>query len=176
MANDLPESGYLIKGGAMETEKRQKYFVNHQKDVTIRCKACGRVNIFSVDSLRGHRHSFKAHCPCSAILAIDLEFRHDYRVVTHIPASFRALTTPRGRARHCVVANQSSGGLLLHIDKDVPVKTNDRLIVCYRPEDISREIERIITVRHYEQGRGIGGAFSDVFSPPLSADSRFQIN
>ncbi|MGE4560481.1 MAG: hypothetical protein AB7E77_09785 [Desulfobulbus sp.] len=160
----------------MKTEKRQKYFVNHQKDVTIRCKACGRVGIFSVDGLRGRRHSLTVNCPCSAIFAIDLEFRHDYRVATHIPASFRALTTPRGRARYCVVANQSSGGLLLLIDEDVPVKTNDRLIVCYRPEEISREIERIITVRHYKQRGGIGGAFSDVSLPPLSADSRLQIN
>ncbi|MDD2467831.1 MAG: hypothetical protein PHI97_27955 [Desulfobulbus sp.] len=151
----------------MDAEKRQKYFVNHQEAVTIRCKSCGRVGTFSVAGLRGQKHSLKVNCPCTEIFAIDLEFRHDYRRATHIPATFRALSTPKGRARQCVVANQSSGGILLHIEEDVPVKTNDRLVVCFRSQDeITLELERVITVRHYEHGSRIGGAFIDALQPP----------
>ncbi|MGD9947088.1 MAG: hypothetical protein AB7U29_01265 [Desulfobulbus sp.] len=153
----------------MGTPKRQKYFVNHQEAVTIRCNSCGRVGTFSVAGLRGHKHILKVNCPCSEIFAIDLEFRHDYRVATHIPATFRALSTSKGRARYCVVGNQSSGGLLLRINEDVPVKTNDRLVICLRPqEEDTQEIERIITVRHYEHGGSIGGAFIDVPLPVTS--------
>lgn len=162
----------------MNTAKRQRYFVNHREVVTIRCKSCGRVGTFSVAGLRGRKHSLKVNCPCTEIFAIDLEFRHDYRIITCIPATYRALSTPKGRARHCVVANQSSGGLLLHIDEDVPVKTNDRLIVCFRsPEGIAQEIERIITVRHYEHGNSIGGAFTDIplASPPMKKN-RIQLH
>ena len=51
------------------------------------------------------------------------------------------------------------------VTDDVPVKENDRLIVSYRPEaDAPYEIERVITVRHYDRGSRIGGAFIDL--PP----------
>lgn len=151
----------------MPTEKRQKYFVNHQELVTIRCKSCGRVATFSVASVRGRRHSLNVNCPCTAVFAVDLEFRQDYRIQTHIPATFRALSTPKARARNCIVANHSSGGVMLVIDEDVPVKADDRIIVCYRPQaELTLEIERIITVRHHQRGRSIGGAFIDAPAPP----------
>ena len=152
----------------MDREKRQKYFVNHQDAVTIRCKVCGRTGTYSVAALRGHRHSLKVNCPCTEIFAIDLEFRHDFRVSTHIPATFRAISTPKDRAKPCIVANRSYGGLLLHISGDVPVKANDRLTVSFQADDErSPVIERIITVRHHERGQSIGGSFADI--TPTSA-------
>ena len=94
-----------------------------------------------------------------------------YRTQSHIPATFRAISTPKARARNCIVANHSSGGLMLMIDEEVPVKTDDRIVVCYRPQaDIAQEIERVVTVRHYQRGRSIGGAFLDAPAPaPLMA-------
>lgn len=167
--NGRASAPIATRGDIMQTEKRPKYFVNRRESVTIRCQACGRVATFSVASFRGRKHSLKVHCPCTAIFAVDLEFRQDYRTPAHIPATYRALSTPKARARNCVVANQSTGGLLLAIDEEVPVKANDRLIVCYRPQtDISQEIERIITVRHHLRGNSIGGAFIDApVQPPL---------
>lgn len=150
----------------MLTDKRQKYFVNHQELVTIRCQSCGRVATFSVASFRGRKHSLNINCPCTTVFAVDLEFRKDYRTQSHIPATFRAISTPKARARNCIVANHSSGGLMLLIDEEVPVKADDRIVVCYRPQaDHAQEIERVVTVRHYQQGRSIGGAFIDAPAP-----------
>nr|WP_321465411.1 PilZ domain-containing protein [uncultured Desulfobulbus sp.] len=153
----------------MDSARRQKYFVNHQDTVAIRCMACGKVSRFSVAGGRGGRHLLEMSCPCSETFVVDLEFRQDFRVPTHIPATFRAFATPKDRACSCVVVNRSSGGLLLHLDDDVPVQTNDRLIVCFRPhEGGGQEIERAITVRHFEHGRRIGGSFDDL-SPSQSS-------
>jgi hypothetical protein len=150
----------------MNAEKRQKYFVNRKEAVTIRCMSCGRVGTYSVASFRGKKHSLRVNCPCTEVFAVDLEFRQDFRTKSNITATFRALSTPRARARQCVVADQSNGGLLLRIGEDVPIKTDDRLIVSYRPDaDAPQEIERVISVRHYEQGRRIGGAFIDALPP-----------
>lgn len=149
----------------MNVEKKQKYFVNQKEAVTIRCIACGRMATFSVDSLRGKKHSIRVNCPCAETFQVDLEFRQDYRVRSSIQASFRALSTPRARARQCVIADHSNGGLLIETSEAAPIKQDDRLIVCYRPEgDALHEIERIIRVRHHDQGRRIGGAFVD--EPP----------
>lgn len=146
----------------MNTEKRRKYFVNHKETVAIRCIACGRVGVFSVASLKGKKHSLRVNCPCAETFSVDLEFRQDYRIRSAIPASFRALSTPKGRARSCVVTDHSMGGLLFETDQAAPIKQDDRLIVRYRPEDDPlHEIERIIRVRHHDQGRRIGGAFVD---------------
>ena len=157
----------------MNLEIWQKYSVNHQEALTIRCQACGRLATFPVASLKGRKHSLQVCCPCSEIFAVDLEFRHDFRVKIDGPATFRALSTPKSRARDCAVANQSKGGLLLLINEEVPIKTDDRLIVCYRPQvKVAGEIERIITVRHYERGASIGGAFIDApFPPPLRVNT-----
>ncbi len=153
----------------MLTEKRQKYFVNQQELVTIRCTSCGRVTTFSANSYRGRKHSLKVNCPCTTVFDVDLEFRQDYRIQSHIPATYRALSTPRARARSCIVGNHSSGGLMLMINEEVPVKTDDRIIVCYRPQaDAAQEIERIVTVRHHQRGRSIGGAFIDAPVLPQS--------
>lgn len=153
----------------MQTEKRQKYFVNRQQQVTIRCNACGRGLTFATARFRGRRHALKVTCPCSSIIAIELEFRQDYRMQTRIPATYRALSTPKSRARHGIVANHSRNGLMLMIDEEVPVKTDDRIVVCYRPQvDLAQEVERIITVRHHQRGRTLGGAFVDVL-PSSSA-------
>jgi hypothetical protein len=149
------------------TEKRPKYFVNRQEMVTIRCRTCGRTETFPVADLKGQQHTVRMHCTCSETFEVDLEFRQDYRQKIHIVGNFRALTTPRARARQCVIADHSSGGLLLTISDEVPIKEDDRLIVCYRPDpDSPHEVERIIRVRHYNQGQRIGGAFLDSHTMP----------
>ncbi|ADW19326.1 hypothetical protein Despr_3198 [Desulfobulbus propionicus DSM 2032] len=146
----------------MDKEKRQKYFVSRQDSVTVRCIACGQINAMSVAALRGRKHSLKVNCPCGEVFSVDLEFRQDYRQATNIAATFRALSTPLARARQCVVADQSNGGLLLLIDEGVPIRQDDRIIVRYRPvADSDHEVERIIRVRHYDWGSRIGGAFVD---------------
>ena len=149
-------------GQSSESKKRPKYFVSRQEAVTIRCRACGRVETFSVAPFKGKKHSMHVRCACAETFEIDLEFRQDYRQKINITGSFRALSTPKARARQCVIADQSNSGLLLEITDDVPIKQDDQLIVCYRPDlDASHEIERVITVRHYDQGSRIGGAFAE---------------
>lgn len=146
----------------MDTEKRQKYFVSQNKVVTIKCQTCGRAGTYSVETLKHKKHSVKINCSCTKTFEVDLEFRHDFRNKSHISGKFRALSTPRIQARQCIIANQSSGGLLLQVTEDVLIKKDDQLIVSYRPSSSSsREIERIISVRHYDQGHHIGGAFID---------------
>jgi len=145
-----------------KAQKRQKYFVSRQETVTIKCRACGRTETLPVASLKGKKHSLQINCACSETIEVDLEFRQDYRQKTNIAGSFRALSTPKSRARQCVIADHSNGGLLLKITDEVPIKQDDRLIVCYRPDvDSPHEIERIIRVRHYDRGSRIGGAFAD---------------
>lgn len=147
-------------GQSSDSKKRQKYFVSRKEVVTIRCRTCGRVETFPVARLKGKKHSMRVSCACAETFEIDLEFRQDYRQKTNITGNFRALSTPKARARQCVIADQSNGGLLLEITDEVPIKQDDRLIVCYRPDlDSSHEIERIITVRHYDRSSRIGGAF-----------------
>jgi hypothetical protein len=154
----------------MNTQKKQKYFVNRKEEVTIRCRTCGRTETFPVASFRGSKHSMRVNCACSQSFEVALEFRQDYRQKANISGSYRALTTPKTRARQCVIADHSNGGLLLAITDDVPVKKDDRLIVCYRPDvDSPHEIERIITVRHYARGSRIGGAFIDAPPPQQTA-------
>jgi len=149
----------------MKTEKKQKYFVNRKEAVAIQCLACGRVGNFSVASLKHKKHSLKVTCPCTETFEVDLEFRQDFRQKTNLSCSIRPFSTPKERARHCIIADQSSGGLLLHVTDEVPIRHNDTLIVSYRPDsNSSQEIERIISVRHYHPGRHIGGAFID--TPP----------
>lgn len=146
----------------MDAPKRRKYFVNHKEAVTIKCPACGRIETFSVARFMHRKHSIKVGCACTETFDIDLEFRRDYRTKTNISANFRALSTPKSRARQCTIADQSSGGLLLQIPERLPIKKDDRLIVSYRPDSsFTQEIERIITVRHYDLGHRLGGAFLD---------------
>jgi hypothetical protein len=143
-------------------QKRQKYFVSRKEMVTIRCRTCGRINTIPVANLKERKHSVRVNCACDQSFEIDLEFRQDFRQKSHITGSFRALSTPKSRARQCIIADHSNGGLLLAITDDVPIKQDDRLIVCYRPTpDDPHEIERIITVRHFQQASRIGGAFID---------------
>jgi hypothetical protein len=142
--------------------------------VAIQCLACGRVGNFSVAHLKNKKHSLKINCPCTESFEVDLEFRQDFRQKTHLNGSIRPFSTPKERARHCIIADQSSGGLLLQVTDEVPVKHNDTLIVSYRPNsNSSREVERIISVRHYQVGRHIGGAFIDTLprrgARPVSA-------
>jgi len=151
----------------MNAEKKQKYFVNQKKALTIRCMACGRKATLSVESLRSRKHSLRVNCPCAETFQVDLEFRQDYRIKSSIQATFRALSTPSTRARQCVIVDISTGGLLLNAQEAVPVGKDDRLVVCYRPEGELIELERIIRVRHLDQGRRIGGAFVDEPPPPV---------
>lgn len=149
----------------MKTEKKQKYFVNRKEAVAIQCLACGKVGNFSIASLKNKKHSLKVNCSCNETFEVDLEFRQDFRQKTNLSCSIRPFSTPKERARHCTIADQSSGGLLLHVTDEVPIKPNDILIVSYRPDSNSpREIERIISVRHYHPGHHIGAAFID--NPP----------
>ena len=79
-----------------------------------------------------------------------------------ITGTVRALTTPRERARPCTIADQSSGGLLLRLEGEVPVQKDDRLIVSFPVEGQTPHlVERVISVRHYELGLGLGGSFVD---------------
>ncbi len=146
----------------MGGEKRQKYFVNRQDSITVKCPACGRTGVFPAERLRGQQHAARVGCPCGEDFTVEIEFRQDYRRKTEITGTVRALTTPRERARPCTIADQSSGGLLLRLDGEVPVKRDDRLIVSY-PLDAQAPhlVERIISVRHYDLGLGLGGAFID---------------
>jgi len=163
----IPPIQQKPSGQSMKTKKKQKYFVNREEVVTIRCRTCGRIETFSVASLQGKTHSLQVNCACAETFEVDLEFRQDYRKKTSITGSFRAISTPRARARQCVIADQSTGGLLLQIAEEVPIKQDDRLIVCYRPDvDSPHEIERIINVRHYDRGSRIGGAFIDIDAYP----------
>lgn len=142
--------------------KKQKYFVNQQESVAIQCRFCGRVETLSVQNIRSGTHSVQVNCACNETFDVDLEFRKDFRKRTSISATFRALTTPKTRARPCIIADQSDGGLLLHINEEVPVKANDQLVVSIPADNITyRETERVLSVRHYEMGFRIGGAFID---------------
>ncbi len=115
-----------------------------------------------VENLNKGSHSLTINCPCTKTFAVDLEFRHDFRQKSHIVGSVRAFSSPKERSRRCVIADQSIGGLLLHVQEDLPIKQDDRLIVSYPPDnDSHREIERVISVRHYTPGYRIGGAFVD---------------
>ena len=149
----------------MATKKIQKYFINQQEEVTIQCRTCGRMQTLFVARPENKKHSVTINCPCTATFPVVLEFRQDYREKTHIMAHFRALSTPRARARSCVIADQSKGGLLLQVSEELPIKQNDQVIVSYRPDSsFSQEIEKTIRVCHYLPEHGIGGAFSDL--PP----------
>jgi len=146
----------------MDTEKKQKYFVSRKKNATIKCLACGKVRTVSVENLNKGSHSLTINCPCTKTFEVDLEFRHDYRQKSHIVGSFRAFSSSKEHSRRCVIADQSMGGLLLHVQEDLPIKQDDHLIVSYPPDSSShREIERVISVRHYTPGYRIGGAFVD---------------
>ena len=154
----------------MATKKIQKYFVNQQKEVTIQCRTCGRMQTLFVASPENKKHSFNIICPCSATFPVALEFRQDYRQKTHIMAHFRALSTPRARARSCIVADQSKGGLLLQVMEEVPIKQDDHVIVSYRPDSsFSQDIEKALRVCHYHPGHGIGGAFIE---PPPQREAQ----
>ena len=154
----------------MATKKIQKYFVNQQNEVTIQCRTCGRTQTLFIASPENKKHSFNINCPCSASFSVTLEFRQDYREKTHIIGHFRALSTPRARARSCIIADQSKGGLLLQITEEVPIKQDDHVIVSYRPDSsFSQEIEKTLRVCHYHPEHGIGGAFID---PPPQRETR----
>lgn len=149
----------------MAPRKIQKYFVNQQEEVTIQCRTCGRMQTLFIASPENNKHSFIIECPCAATFPVALEFRQDYRQKTHIMAHFRAPSTPRARARSCIVADQSKGGLLLQVMEEVPIKQGDKVIVSYRPDSsFSQEIEKTLRVCYYHPGHGIGGAFIE--TPP----------
>lgn len=149
----------------MAAKKIQKYFVNQQEEVTIQCQTCGRMQTLFMASAENNKHSITINCPCTTTFAVALEFRQNYRQKTHIKAHFRALSTPRARARGCIIADQSQGGLLLQVTEKVPIKHNDQVIVSYRPDSsFPQEIEKTLRVCHYHPGQGIGGAFID--APP----------
>ncbi len=155
----------------MATKIIQKYFVNHQEEVTIQCRTCGRIQTLFIASPENKKHTFTFNCPCSATFPVALEFRQDYRQKTHIMAHFRALSTPRARARNCIIADQSNGGLFLLVTEEVPIKQDDHIIVSYRPENsFSQEVEKTLRVCHYHPEHGIGGAFIE--SSPHQHEAR----
>jgi hypothetical protein len=147
----------------MPTGKRQKYFISRKEVVTIKCIHCGRVRNLSVARLKDTKHSMKINCSCEEIFEVDLEFRQHYRKKTQTVCTLRALSTPKKRARQGIITDESAGGLLLQIAEEIPIQKNDQLIVSYRPDGGSlQEMERIISVRHYDRGHRIGGAFIDM--------------
>jgi len=138
----------------------QKYFVNQQEEVTIQCRTCGRLQTLFIANPENKKPLVTIHCPCSATFPVALEFRQDYRQKTHILGHFRALSTPRARARSCIIVDQSKGGLLLQVMEEVPIKQDDHVIVSYRPNNsFSQEIEKTLRVCHYHPEHGIGGTF-----------------
>lgn len=146
----------------MNSDKRQKYFVTQHDTVSILCRKCGKTETLAITALRQGKNAATIRCQCSERIDIELETRKDYRRKTNISATFRAATTPKTRARQCTIADQSEGGLLLQITEAVPVKTNDQLIVSFFTDSSTlRETERVISVRHYDEGLRIGGAFID---------------
>ena len=146
--------------------KRPKYFVSQQETITIKCHTCGRKKTYSVAHLKDHTHSFHISCPCTATFDVDLEFRQEYRRQVHIAAHVRFVSEPPASARPCIIADQSNGGLLLTLNDQIPVQQNDTLIVAYRPDHAAhRDIERMISVRHFNQLGRIGGAFVNVERP-----------
>jgi hypothetical protein len=154
----------------MALRKIQKYFVNQQEEVTIQCRTCGKRQTLRIANPDNKKHSVTINCPCTATFPVVLEFRQDYRQKTHIMAHFRALSTPRERARSCIIADQSQGGLLLQVSGKVPIKQDDQVIVSYRPDSTSsQEIEKTLRVCHYHPGHGIGGAFIE---PPPQRNAR----
>ena len=154
----------------MATKIIQKYFVNQQEEVTIQCRSCGRKQTLFIASPENKKHSFTIDCPCSATFPVALEFRQDYRQKSHIMAHLRALSTPRARARSCIIADQSNGGLLLQVMEEVPIKQDDHIIVSYRPDSsFSQEIEKTLRVCHYHPEHGFGGAFIE---PPPQREAR----
>lgn len=153
----------------MGAGKKQKYFVNRQEVLTIRCRSCGKESTVPVNSLKDRKHSLKVTCTCAESFDIELEFRKDFRKKTEISGTVRPLTTPKQRARQCTIADHSTGGLLLHLADEVPVRKDDKLIVSYQPDIYSSmEVERVITVRHLDGAMRIGGAFIDDFSGPMA--------
>lgn len=153
----------------MGAGNKQKYFVNRQEVLTIKCRSCGKESSVPVDSLKNRKHSLKVTCTCAESFDIELEFRKDFRKKTEITGTVRPLTTPKHRARQCTIADHSTGGLLLHLADAVPVRKDDKLIVSYQPDTGSAmEVERVITVRHLDAGMRIGGAFIDDFSGQMA--------
>jgi len=152
---------------AKEDPKRQKYYVSRKEKVDIKCRSCGRTETFPVAELKAKKYSMPENnpmqikCVCSQTFEVDFEFRQDYRQKANIAGSLRTMTTPRIRARQCRVVDYSAGGLLLAINDALPIKKDDRLIVSYRPNADSSEIERVIMVRHCQSGSLVGCAFID---------------
>ena len=147
--------------------KRQKYYVSRKEMVAIKCRACGRTETFPVADLQAkkhsqpRKHSMRVDCVCAQTFEIDLEFRQDFRQRSNIVGSLRAMTTPRDRARQCLIVDYSIGGLRLAISDALPIKKDDRIIVRYRPDADSSEVERVLMVRHYQMGSQIGCTFID---------------
>lgn len=149
----------------MATAKPPKYFVNQHDSVTIQCRKCGKISTFPVNELKHDDNWAEVTCICSESFKIVLEFRKDFRRKTNINGFFRALSTPRERARRCVIADLSDGGLLLHFTEKIPIKTDDQVIVSYRPDNtFADEVEKVLCVRHYTPGYRLGGAFIDTVS------------
>ncbi|MDR2548666.1 MAG: hypothetical protein LBD10_00420 [Desulfobulbus sp.] len=159
-------------GAAEQGLKRQKYYVSRKEMVTIKCRACGRSETFSVAELKSKKHSIRVDCACSQSFEVDLEFRQDYRQKSDIAGSLRALSTPRNRARQCVIVDHSPRGLLLAIADPLPIKQDDWLVVNYRPDVDSPEVERLIRVCHYQPGALVGGTFVDTGAGRPAPSSR----
>ena len=150
---------------------KQKYFINRQEHLTIRCQACGKETTFPVEQLRDRRHAFKVNCTCAESFDIELEYRKDFRKKTEIAGTVRPVSMPKQLAKRCTIADHSSGGLRLHLLDPVAVQKNDKLIVSYPPDNSSTtEIERVIAVRHLETGSRIGGAFVDERSKRMAPE------
>jgi hypothetical protein len=143
-------------------EKKRKFFVGSKEELTIQCLACKKTRTFDVARLKHRNHAFRFNCSCTETFDVALEFRESLRTRVHTPGSIRAESTPRERAKACVIADLSLGGLRLQTAEPLPIKKDDRLVVCFRPDDSNgEEIERLLSVCHISPGFYVGGKFLD---------------
>jgi len=140
----------------------QKYYVNKNDTITIRCLACKKTRSLSAASLKSKPHTLKVQCPCTNTFAVDIEFRRSYRKDVHIAGGYRKMHEGKGEERSCVVRDISVGGLGITILHGTSVQVEDELIVTFRVDDRQRnKIDTAVKVRHVDSGKKIGGEFID---------------
>ena len=142
--------------------KKRKYFVGSKETITILCLACKKTRTLPVAGLKDRNHTFRVTCTCEESFDVALEFRETLRTIVRTPGSIRAESTPRERAKACVIADLSLGGLRLQTTVPLPIKKNDRLVVRFCPDEGgSEEIERLLSVRHISPDFSVGCKFLD---------------
>lgn len=144
----------------------QKYYVNKNDTIIVRCLACKKTRSISVAGLRGKQHTLKVQCLCTNTFAVDIEFRRSYRKDVYIAGGYRKRHEQETEERSCVVQDLSVGGLGIRIEHDTSVQVEDELIVTFRlDERQKRRINTAVKVRHVDPNKKIGGEFIDQDDP-----------